>query len=210
MSAPTEKTTQPSVVVKKPRTSTNVWNQALLTPLRNPETTAGVVRHTKQVVIIHDKYPKSQLHWLVLARDESLNAVDDLKPEHIPLVEHMIAEAQAALNDAAEGVLPEYKIRFGFHAVPSMKVLHMHVISQDFDSTCLKNKKHVNSFMSSFFLDANDVLETLRSGRAVTIDRDDAEALLKADMQCPRCGAPLRNMPAVKQHMPCTESNTVK
>ena len=28
----------------------------------------------------------------------------------------------------------------------------MHVISQDFDSVCLKNKKHWNSFTSPFFI----------------------------------------------------------
>jgi hypothetical protein len=28
--------------------------------------------------------------------------------------------------------------RIGYHAVPSLKLLHLHVISTDFDSPCLK------------------------------------------------------------------------
>lgn len=33
--------------------------------------------------------------------------------------------------------------------------LHMHVISQDFDSPCLKNKTHWNSFTTDFFRDVD-------------------------------------------------------
>ena len=35
--------------------------------------------------------------------------------------------------------------------------LHMHVISQDFDSPCLKTKKHWNSFTTSYFVDSTGV-----------------------------------------------------
>ena len=34
----------------------------------------------------------------------------------------------------------------GFHAIPSMPQLHMHVVSQEFDSACLKTKRHYNTF----------------------------------------------------------------
>ena len=37
---------------------------------------------------------------------------------------------------------PGLRFRAGFHAVPSVRQLHMHVVSQDFDSAWLKNKKH--------------------------------------------------------------------
>ena len=35
--------------------------------------------------------------------------------------------------------------------------LHMHVISQDFNSPCLKTKKHWNSFTTSYFVDSTGV-----------------------------------------------------
>jgi len=37
--------------------------------------------------------------------------------------------------------------------------LHLHVISQDFDSPFLKNKKHWNSFTSAYFVDSAGIHE---------------------------------------------------
>lgn len=42
--------------------------------------------------------------------------------------------------------------QIGFHNPPSMQRLHMHVISRDFVSGCLKTKKHWNSFNTRLFL----------------------------------------------------------
>ena len=33
------------------------------------------------------------------------------------------------------------EIEAGYHAIPSLEPLHLHIISQDFESDCLKNKK---------------------------------------------------------------------
>lgn len=33
--------------------------------------------------------------------------------------------------------------------------VHLHVISQDFDSPCLKNKKHWNSFTTDYFMESH-------------------------------------------------------
>ncbi|KAK1285780.1 hypothetical protein QJS10_CPB20g00270 [Acorus calamus] len=45
--------------------------------------------------------------------------------------------------------------------VPSMRQLHLHVISQEFDSIHLKNKKHWNSFNTAFFRDSVDVIKEI-------------------------------------------------
>ena len=55
----------------------------------------------------------------------------------------------------------ELEFRCGFHAIPSMAQVHMHVISQDFISPCLKTKTHWNSFNTPYFIDADKVLEYL-------------------------------------------------
>ena len=59
------------------------------------------------------------------------------------------------------------EVKAGFHAVPSMTRLHLHVISQDFDSPCLKNKKHWNSFTTEFFLSHQDVVSQLETNGKV-------------------------------------------
>lgn len=40
--------------------------------------------------------------------------------------------------------------------------VHLHVISQDFDSPCLKNKKHWNSFTTDYFIDSHGERSSLR------------------------------------------------
>lgn len=52
--------------------------------------------------------------------------------------------------------LDEFKI--GYHAAPSMHRLHLHVISRDFQSVCMKTKKHWNSFNTPFFLSSKGKL----------------------------------------------------
>lgn len=46
----------------------------------------------------------------------------------------------------------------GYHAVPSMQRLHLHVISTDFVSPCLKTKYHWNSFTTPFFLHSSGLI----------------------------------------------------
>lgn len=43
--------------------------------------------------------------------------------------------------------------KLGFHRVPSLDRLHLHVISKDFSSNCLKTAKHWISFNSNLFID---------------------------------------------------------
>lgn len=42
--------------------------------------------------------------------------------------------------------------KIGYHASPSMQRLHLHVVSNDFESPSLKTKIHWNSFNTELFL----------------------------------------------------------
>ena len=48
------------------------------------------------------------------------------------------------------------EIRVGVHAGPSMNHLHVHVMSRDMHSECLKHRKHYNSFNTPFFVPLDD------------------------------------------------------
>ena len=80
-----------------------------------------------------------------------------------------------------------------------MRQLHLHVISQDFDSKNLKIKKHWNSFNTAFFLDSVDVLEEVSSHGKATL-RDD-ESLLSMELRCHRCRSAHPNIPRLKSHI---------
>lgn len=79
-----------------------------------------------------------------------------------------------------------------------MRQLHLHVISQDFDSDSLKNKKHWNSFTSSFFRDSVDVLEEVKSQGKANVASED---LLKGELRCNRCRSAHPNIPKLKSHV---------
>jgi len=61
------------------------------------------------------------------------------------------------------GLVP---LRLGYHASPSLEPLHLHLISGDFDSPCLKHKKHWNSFQPPFFVSPVDIEAALNNQAA--------------------------------------------
>lgn len=81
-----------------------------------------------------------------------------------------------------------------------MRQLHLHVISQDFDSDHLKNKNHWNSFNSPFFLDSVDVIKELEDTGSVTVNNDDFRDM---ELRCHRCRSAHPNLPRLKSHVRC-------
>ena len=84
-------------------------------------------------------------HYLVIARHPDLDDIPilpKLTRDHAPLLSHMesIARRFSAKSQVPQGYL------YGYHRYPSMKRLHLHVISKDFVSPHLKTKRHWNSF----------------------------------------------------------------
>jgi len=75
-------------------------------------------------------------------------------------------------NGGCGGGLP---LRLGYHAVPSLEPLHLHVVSQDFNSPCLKHKKHWNSFSGPFFLDAAAVERALEEVKEEEEEEEEEE-----------------------------------
>jgi aprataxin len=152
-----------------------------------------------RVIIIADKFPKARFHFLTLPREE-IDNLEQLNSSHVALVEHMIAQSRdfAKIHIEAKSKNP---VRFGFHMVPSMARLHLHIISQDFNSSCLKNKKHWNSFTTPFFVDAEAVLDILKEKGKVVVDKTLGEGYLKDPLRCHVCRASLANIPKLKDHI---------
>ena len=116
------------------------------------------------------------------------------------------ATREAALNgedDAAGGELPpgrdwEKEIMCGVHAVPSMSHLHVHVLSRDMHSECVKHRKHYNSFNTPFLVDLDDFPLPEDDPRRDT----KREGYLQRDMKCWRCGRNFGNQfKKLKDHL---------
>ena len=187
----------------KPASGGGGWGNALADFANDPSSPL-VLHADTHCIAIADLYPKARYHHLVIARDRRLDSWKDLAAGDAPLLAHMrtVAAAQVAAARAADPSLRGVPIRLGFHAEPSMRRLHLHVISFDLVSVKLTKKVHFNSYTTPFFLALKDVEAALRSpaGR-LSVDLDSIETWKTAPLRCHRCGAAFPFVPALKQHI---------
>lgn len=141
------------------------------------------------------------------------------------LLRHMIevGDALIAHIKSMEPSLRHLTFQVGFHAVPSLKHLHMHVMSQDFErSPAMKHKKHYLSFTAPyFFLHATTVLRAIEAelqknhsstgpepSKSTRLHRligtwTAAGTLIEQpnDIRCYWCNAQVKTMPALRLHL---------
>ncbi|KAM9330086.1 aprataxin [Gastrophryne carolinensis] len=170
------------------------WSQGLKVSMQDPE--MQVFKDDK-VVVIKDKYPKARYHWLVLPW-QPISSLKALRPEHQELLEHMHAVGEKMIKQQSSISTEDF--RLGYHAIPSMSHIHLHAISQDFDSPCLKNKKHWNSFTTNYFIDSKDVIEMIRQTGKVAVKEGTSE-LLKLPLRCNVCKLQQATIPQLKEHL---------
>ncbi|XP_006863088.1 PREDICTED: aprataxin isoform X4 [Chrysochloris asiatica] len=170
------------------------WSQGLKISMQDPKMQ---VYKDEQVVVIKDKYPKARHHWLVLPWT-SISSLKAVTQEHLELLKHMHAVGEKMAADCAAS--SKLRFRLGYHAIPSMSQVHLHVISQDFDSPCLKNKKHWNSFNTEYFIESRAVIEMIQEAGRVTV-QDGTSELLKQPLRCHECQQLLSSIPQLKEHL---------
>jgi len=166
-----------------------------------------MVYEDAECIAIYDAFPKAKFHLLVLPK--VFIELNDLKKPHLDLLRHLhrvalhLIEGIRAESNSSSASEP---FRAGYHSVPSIKQLHLHVISADFDSPRLKDKKHWNSFQPPFLLDSADVMLRVETSGGLSVNRADAEALLKAPLRSHRTKGDFKNMPLLKAHLAsCSE-----
>lgn len=110
-----------------------VWTQALAPFLNDPARYPRcVVHHDDEFVCIYDKYPKATHHLLLLPRTTgSAMAPVDLTGAHLPMLRQLERRAMAIIAAMSASVPSTAVFRLGFHAVPSLPHLHLHIISAD-------------------------------------------------------------------------------
>lgn len=186
--------------------------------------------------MIHDLFPKSSVHVLLIPRDPTKQLLhpfaafedaaflqevqDEVRKLRVLVAKELQrrygkfsaldqerGEAMDALEgdngDGESGALPpgrdwSQSIISGVHVGPSMNHLHVHVLSIDRYSECMKHRKHYNSFSTPFLMDVEDF----------PLDEGDKrrhagrEKFLQMDMKCWRCGKNFGNKFArLKEHL---------
>ena len=151
-------------------------------------------------VVIYDGFPKARVHLLLMPRREDVDTISHLRREHLPMLHRLFAlSREIAFHLKSQD--PSLVLGAGFHAIPSLSLLHCHLISQDMDSPFIRRKSHWNSFTTDFFVSIPTVVEMLQSAGLVEMDHEQMMAWEKASMKCHRCRAILPNIPSVKRHV---------
>ncbi|KAN0026356.1 hypothetical protein ACTFIV_007340 [Dictyostelium citrinum] len=184
--------------------SKNVGLSALIYYSNKPESFSDVVLYyDDKTVAVLDKYPKAKHHYLVIPRVE-INTLDELTPSFIPMLEHMYNVADAIINEILskdyDNNLKKSDFKLGFHAIPSMKRLHLHIISNDYNTKYLKNNKHWNSFTTEFYVPFDKILNELKSNGQVKIDQIKYNSILSQIKKCPICKEENKNLDNLKDH----------
>jgi aprataxin len=179
--------------------------------LKHPEDNPRVLGYNDDFVVIKDLYPKATVHLLILPRDpikQTQHPSEAFQDEKFfaKLKLEAAKWRTLAAKELARKLCPptqstpdrdwEAEIKVGIHSVPSMHHLHIHVISRDMYSLCVKHKKHYNSFTSPFFVGLDEF--PLTEEEADLRKRN----WHKGDMICWRCERNFENkFAALKLHL---------
>jgi aprataxin len=177
--------------------------------LRDPAKHSSVLGYNEDFVIIKDLYPKATIHLLILPRDpvkqiqhpaEAFQDSEFFSKLQIEAAKWRTLASKELARTLCPSSIPERdweaEIKVGIHSVPSMHHLHIHIISRDMHSPCVRHKKHYNSFNTSFFVELEEFPLTEEE-----ID-ERTRNWSERDMICWRCKRNFTNkFTALKQHL---------
>ena len=203
------------------------WRDALSAMAADPaafQRRGAVLFFDDELVVARDAYPKSRTHLLVLARDTRLTeGPKAMRSADAALVRRMARVGAAHARTLAASSPPRefendaerFRFRCGFHASPSMRTAHMHVVSGDLRGVGMKTRRHWNSFATSFFKEAEETARDLEreSIAESSISGDASEGGTRWDvaelervvamtpLRCHKCGdGPFPTMPKLFAH----------
>lgn len=119
-------------------------------------------------------------HFLIIPKISIKRGVEDLKPTHRDLLKHMKRVAKSIMTKMFGQTFIDKDLEYlvGFHAIPSLYQLHLHVLTTDLSG--IKTKKHRNSFSKEFMLSIDDVLSELDKFGKVVIDKKYYKKILQS------------------------------
>nr|CAI5868308.1 unnamed protein product [Callosobruchus analis] len=152
-----------------------------------------VVSSDDLVTVIRDAYPKAKHHYLILPK-ENISSIKSATKDHLDLLKHM--------DKVGRKLIESGTFKIGYHAEPSMQRLHLHVISEDMNSPCVKTKKHWNSFNTEFFIDSKAIIEQLeKNGKIKLPSKDKCKEYMERPLKCHKCDYIPKHMPDLKKHI---------
>jgi aprataxin len=225
---------RPGVPTTRPKSAMNKIffdpRDGLFAYIQDPQAypPSRVISYDDSWVLIHDLYPKSSVHLLLMPRIEKYygqhpfdvfndaNFLASAKAEVVKAKAIVASELRRLYGqfsvqererievmdaDEPPDELPRGRdwskeVVAGIHANPSMNHLHIHVLSKDRNSECMKHRRHYNSFNTRFFVPLEDFPISMED------DRRRAGGYLSNDMKCWRCDKNFTNQfKKLKEHL---------
>ena len=172
------------------------WEDGLIHGMSDPK---QVFEEDDLTVTLKDAFPKARYHFLVVPR-EDIHSVKELTRDNLKLLKHIHKVAES-LIERVRRKEPNIQFRFGYHAVPSLKRLHLHIVSQDFDSPKLRTQRHWNTFNTEYFMDSSMVIMEIENDGKIEVDDEKYEALLTLRMKCNACSEKFSDIFQLKGHL---------
>ena len=131
----------------------DAYTYAVETGVDSPGDNPGVINDGMILAAVQAELPR--------LRDVAAKELRRLLGSHSAADAGRNAVLSGEVDPPADGTLPAGRdwaaeLRVGIHAHPSMNHLHVHVLSRDMHSPCLKHRKHYNSFNTPFLIDVAD------------------------------------------------------
>ncbi|CAN0225037.1 unnamed protein product, partial [Laminaria digitata] len=157
----------------------------------------------EQCLVIYDKHPKAKYHLLLMGKGPPVHQPTGLRREHLPSRRRLHAMGRRIAEDLSQRGAGAVR-RCDYHAIPSAEPLHLHIISQDFDSSFMRKITHWNSFTTDFFLDYSWVEARLEELGSLELDMSiKYERLEYQPVQCYRCGWEASVESLKRHHLEC-------
>merc|ERR1711974_57033 len=184
------------------------WKLGFINLIRNPKDNkhffyrpadADIEGHN--VCVVYDRKPKAKKHFLILPT-MLIQHYKNLNETHIELLQEMRDVAHQVVKEqkeTEEGKDMTFKI--GFQAIPGMLQIHLHVVSDDFDSIYMKNKRHWNTFNTEFFVSPDLLIDQLKKQGHVQLDEVHYNTIIKQPLACPHCKVKIPRLPDLMTHL---------
>lgn len=136
-----------------------------------------------------------------MSRTCNHESVLDLCKADLPMLYEMQTLSDRFIKDRLSNARHKLEpFQIGFHAIPSLSPLHLHIISKDFDSPCLKHKEHWNSFTTDFFRPLQSIIREIEVEGKVEDRTEEWKVLKKQKPICSICGQHEANLPKTRAH----------
>ncbi|KAG9062039.1 hypothetical protein KI688_006761 [Linnemannia hyalina] len=115
-----------------------------------------------KTMVLKDKFPKAHFHVLVMPTRVCPTFDDLICDEGVMIVKQLVERAEIIIARESKRS-PYLRFKMGFHALPSMTQVHMHVISTDMDSDNTYTISVYNSYTTESFLTPDQVIRNIES-----------------------------------------------